>query len=207
MAFFSRRSKTITYTYEGTKKYFQENKSFDKKNFLKALDWVEPEFDEDGNYVEEPDAFLPLFDTRMQQRFYTKGEIALGAVVQANELLFERGRDNCPANFIYTKEPYFIENPDELDILASELFSTKGDRGYRPSIQKLADLLADEYERIFCYKLPKDLIDNKEVYFTSVFVDRKHLPGKILSERIYPMLILPDSKPDAMILPYWYWKE
>lgn len=174
---------------------------------MKCPDWAEPEFDGDGNYVEEPDAFLPLFDMRMQQRFYTEGKIAVGAIVQANELLFEKGKDNCPANFIYTTEPYFIENPAELLYIADILFDTKGDDGYRPSIQKLADLLADEYERIFCYKLPRDIFDNKEIYFTSVFVDRKHLPTKILIPQIiYPMLILPDNKPDAMILPHWYWK-
>lgn len=207
MAFFNRKTKAVSYTFEATKQYFKQNRSLEKRNFLKAPDWAEPEFDEEGNYLEEPDAFLPLFDNRMQQRFYTEGQVALGAVVQANSLLFEKGRDNCPANFIYTREPYFIENPGELMALASELFSTKGEEGYRPSIQKLADLLADEYERIFCYKLPRDLMKNKEVYFTSVFVDRKHLPTKILSENIYPMLILPDNKPDAMILPYWYWKD
>ena len=50
-------------------------------------------------------------------------------------------------------------------------------------------------------------MENKEVYFTSIFVDRRHLPEKkLVPETVYPMIVLFDSRPDAMIMPYWYWK-
>lgn len=208
MALFGRKRNIYRFDFSSTKEYFEKNRSTDEKNFLRCPEWVLPEFDEDGDYVEEPDGFLPLFDHELQRRFFTEGEMAAGAIVQANELLFSRGKDDCAAAFIYTAEPHFIQHPGELISLAEAIFETKGDSGYMPSIQRLADLLADEYERIFRYRLPRDLMENREVYFTSIFVDRRHLPEKkLVPETVYPMIVLPDSRPDAMIMPYWYWKE
>ena len=134
--------------------------------------------------------------------------MALGAIVQANELLFEAGRGDSPATFIYTQEPFFLQNPRELLIWATALFEMKGEDGYVPSVQRIADQLADEAGRYFHYRLPRDVMENREVWMTTILVSRDHLPGKILTpESVYPMLILPDDGPDAMILPYWYWKE
>lgn len=208
MALFGIKNGNVNFTYEATRDNFEKNKSFEERNFIKCPSWAEPEFDEDGNYADAPNPFLPIFDPFYRRKFYKEGQVAVGAIVQANVLLFKRGKEDLAANFIYTTEPYFIKKPDELLYMAEELFSTKGDRGYLPSIQKLADLLGDEGECIFRYRLPRDLMDNKEVYFTSVVVSRHHLPGKkLIPEVVYPMLVLPGSQPDAMILPYWYWKE
>lgn len=208
MALFRRKAKKIAYTYEGTRNYFEQHREIEARNFLKCPEWAKPEYDDYGRYVEEPDGLLPLFEPRRQQRFYKEGQVALGAIVQANELLFEAGRGDSPATFIYTQEPFFLQNPRELLIWATALFELKGEDGYVPSVQRIADQLADEAGRYFHYRLPRDVMENREVWMTTILVSRDHLPGKILTpEIVYPMLILPDDGPDAMILPYWYWKE
>ena len=97
---------------------------------------------------------------------------------------------------------------EELICLAHELFSTKGDDGFIPSIQYVADLLADEAGRYFHYHLPSNVLENRDVWLTTILVSRDHLPDNTLKpEIVYPMLILPDDGPDAMILPYWYWQK
>lgn len=194
------------FDYRKTAEYFDKNREIKKCNFLTCPDWLEPEYDADGEYLEEPDDLYLLFDPMLQRKFFKQGKVALGALVQANILLFKRGSDNCPADYIYTMDSYFLDNPKELEALALALFETKGDEGYLPSIQKLADLLEDEMERVFCYKLPRNVTEGRNVYFTTVLVDRSHLPHKRLIDSLKPMLVLPDNKPDAMILPHWYWK-
>ncbi len=204
MGIFNR--KKDVFDYEKTRRYFEANRDTRRENFLRCPDWLRPEYDADGDYQEEPDALYMLFDAMLQRRFFQEGKVALGALVQANELLFKRGFDDCPANYIYTRDEYYIKQPGELEGLAYALFDTKGKAGYYPSIQKLADLLADETERIYCYKLPRDVTEGREVYFTTVFVSREHLPQGRIVESLKPMLILPYNEPDAMILPHWYWQ-
>ena len=72
----------------------------------------------------------------------------------------------------------------------------------------VADLLADEAGRYFHYHLPSNVLENRDVWLTTILVSRDHLPDNTLKpEIVYPMLILPDDGPDAMILPYWYWQK
>jgi len=189
-----------------TAEFYEDNKDFRTENFMQCPKWLEPEYDEAGHYQEIPDDLYLLFDPLIQQKFFKEGKVAAGALVQANTLLFKRGRDALPANYIYSTDPYYMENPEELAELANALFDTKGEQGYLPSIQKLADLLADEFERIYCYRLPKAITEGRDVFFTTVIVDRKHLPEKKITGGIIPFLVLAENKPDAVILPHWYWK-
>lgn len=189
-----------------TKEHYEKTRDYKREDFSICPDWLEPEYDNLGNYSEEPDELYALFDPLFQKRILKEGKVAIGALVQANVDLFEKGKENLPAGYIYSEDPFFLECPGELLGLADALFQTKGESGYHPSIQKLADLLADEYERIFGYKLPRDLLDGKEVYFTTVVVDRNHLPAKKIEGRLYPMLVLPGEEPDAILLPHWHWK-
>ena len=98
----------------------------------------------------------------------------------AEELLFARGKGDSPATFIYTQDPFFLQNSEELICLAHELFSTKGDDGFIPSIQYVADLLADEAGRYFHYHLPSNVLENRDVWLTTILVSRDHLPDNTL---------------------------
>lgn len=205
MGLFSRKKKT-EFELAKTKEYFENNRSFKKKDCMKCPDWMEPEYDENGEYLETPDELYLLYDPFTQRRFYTEGKVAAGALVQANTLLFEKGDESCPANYIYSTDPYYLEYPGDLLELARALFTTKGEQGYHPSIQRLADLLEDEMERIFAYKLPRNITEGRDVYFTIVMVDRDHLPNGLIEVPVSPMLVLENERPDAVLLPYWYWK-
>ena len=45
----------------------------------------------------------------------------------------------------------------------------------------------------------------REVFFSSIMVPRKYLPGKKIDRRVYPFNILRGKRPDAMLIPHWYW--
>ena len=57
--------------------------------------------------------------------FLEKGSIALGHVIQANEKLWHRGRQDHPLVVIYTFDPFYYRDADCLEELAYELFMTK----------------------------------------------------------------------------------
>lgn len=202
-----RKNKDESFDIYKTAMAFDNNSSPARSSYLKCPEWLAPEYDKDGEYAESPDPLYDLYDPFLQRRFYKEGNVVLGVLVQANINLFKKGSDDCPADFIYSTDEYYWRNQDKLLMLADALFSTKGDNGYHPSIQKLADLLEDEYERIFSYKLPRHITEGRAVYFTTVMVQRDHLPKKKITEKKYPLLILENNHPDAMILPYVYWKK
>ena len=98
--------KKKTFNYHATKTYFEANREIKQADYLTCPDWVKPVRDIYGNYVEAPDAFYPLFDPFRLKRFYTEGKVALGALVQANTLLFSKGKDDLPANYIYSTDDF-----------------------------------------------------------------------------------------------------
>lgn len=188
-----------------TEGYFDNNRNPVKADYMKCPEWLLPEYDKNGQYIEAPDPLYGLYDSFLQRRFYKEGSVAMGILVQANINLFKKGNEDCPANFIYSTDKYYWNNQDELLMMANALFNTKGGYGYYPSIQRLADLMADEYERIFSYRLPRHITEGRNVYFTTIMVQRAHLPKKKIIGRKYPLLVLENNQPDAMILPCRYW--
>ena len=57
-----------------------------------------------------------------------KGKIVYGAIVQANTLLFEDGRDDCPANVVFSKDACFDADcaPQEFISIALDTYALKG---------------------------------------------------------------------------------
>ena len=180
---------------------FKENKSHKYREMDMLGEWEMPD------WMEE-DPTEPLWNIYLQQeRFFSEGQIVISCVVQANTLLFKGFKDDCPANFIYTREPYYYENPEELSTLASKLYSLKGERAGRRDLQFIADALEDEMERFFRIPLPDVLTEGRTVFITSVMVHRRHIPKRKLSESFYPLLTIDCEDADAMILPKWYWSD
>lgn len=206
MGLFGKKEKK-NFDWKKTIQYFESKRSLDEKNFIKCPFWLSPVYDENGGFEEEPDQLWPLCDPFKQRKFYTEGKVALGVLVQANEKLFQKGIFDLPANYIYTTDMYYYDHPEELIDLAYALFDTKGGHGYLPSIQTLADILEDEIERVFAYKLPRNITEGRDVYFTSVLVCRKHLAEKKIVGKVTPLIVLENEQPDAMILPHWFWAE
>lgn len=199
MGLFSRKKKS-DFDLLKTKKYYERNRELSKRNYMTCPDWLKPGSDD------ENDELALLYEPVTQRRFFQEGKVAVGALVQANSLLFDKGDESCPANYIYSTDPFYFDYPGNLLAIARALFDTKGEQGYHPAIQKLADLLDDEYERVYAYNIPAELTEGHTVYFTTIMVDREHLPYKKITEPVSPMLVLENEKPDAVLLPYWYWK-
>ena len=49
------------------------------------------------------------------------------------------------------------------------------------------------------------MTNGRDVFFTSVMIPRKYLPKKKVDRAVYPFNILVGRRPDAMLVPHWYW--
>ena len=136
-----------------------------------------------------------------------KGEVIYAHIVQANTILFKRFPPfDCPAQIVYSLDPYFMEQPDVLQDIAWKIYSYKEqDIDLVPDEWKeTARVITDEYDRTdFTFLLN---LNEKSVkcHMIPTMIYRKLLPKRKLCGSLLPVLALPESK-QVLILPKEYW--
>lgn len=156
-------------------------------------------------WYDEEDELLNMYN--MQAEFFEHGKQALGAIVIANEKLYKWGILDLPACIVYSFDKYYndAENMKELDNIANQLADLRGRRQENNTLKQIVYILESEVERAFGIKLPYDMTNGRDVFFTSVMIPRKYLPKKKVDRAVYPFNILVGRRPDAMLVPHWYW--
>ena len=135
-----------------------------------------------------------------------KGKIVWAYIVQANELLFKPDRDIFhPAAVIYSLDK--IDNPLILAKLAHSLFDLKGKKVDDEELQYFADKLADEYSMKLRLPIPTKFTGGIKCYYSSIIVQRDHLPDGFLLNSLFPLIVYPEITPASMILPSKYWPK
>ncbi|MFD5110057.1 hypothetical protein [Streptomyces cinereoruber] len=167
---------------------------FDKFSYLRIprSDWVERE---------DPLAQI----LKDQNLLLAEGRLVWGALVQANSALFERGRDDLPAAVIYSPDAVFDDSPDLLLDIAQKLYRLKGTRQQDPELAAFSRMLASEMDREMQMEVPRRLTGSVTVYCTDIIVARRHLPGRVLNEQVFPLLIAPERTAMTMMLPSRFW--
>ena len=183
------------------KTYAARSVKNDPKDHIKRPSWLD----------QYKDSLAYLFfriDTILE-----KGNVVPSAVVLANDKLYHRRslvyRKDHPAYFVYSYDPYYVENADELVTIASKLLeiSISEDKKNKDE-KKVTSFFNGEMNRPIRKKVPEAYTDGREVYFTTTIVCRSHLPkGKLEERTVYPLLVIDDDKADAMMLPAKYWIE
>ena len=136
------------------------------------------------------------------------GAIHYGYLVQANVILFHAFPPyNCPANIIFSTDNYYDENLYDLEVIASGLYGFKHTNDAPETVKRITDSITDEYTRLYNIKLPIDTYRNSDIFFTTIMVYRKHLPGRKLSSSLFPVITEPNNLQSTMILPKQYWTE
>lgn len=140
-----------------------------------------------------------------------EGRLAWAALVQANTMLFSaggpKGSVNAPGAIVYSRDPAARENPEPLIPLAGLLFSLKGANVKDPQGQRIGDILADEFIRPIEEAVPEQYCPEYPTIFTTLFFDRKHLPGRRLVNVLLPVLILPEETPVVVLAPGALWPD
>ena len=138
-----------------------------------------------------------------------KGKVYYAAVVQANTLLFDkRSKEDCPAQVLFSTDPIFEKNPQELISVARMIYDGKECEG---------DIPKDLSEAIYSVRLERDrdsytfsiIVLGKKVSFTlaTVLVFRDHIPKKVLNGELLPILYAPRRCESVIILPKEYWTK
>ncbi|MFI0446908.1 hypothetical protein [Actinomadura sp. 6N118] len=143
-----------------------------------------------------------------QDRLLEQGRVVWGGLVQANTLLFGKGRHDSPAEILYSPDPMLDDRPDLLAEVAQRLFALKGSRQADAELQTISDTLANELEDAphapVPRSMPRSMAGSLPLFTTTVLVSRRHLPDGVLRGGLFPLIVHPELD-STMILPSRYW--
>lgn len=156
-------------------------------------------------WCDKSDDLFDLFENKWNLIDY--GNIVWGHVVQANMLLFEKGKANCPASIIFAPDPKINPSFEQLSTAAQGLYRLKNTTPDDENLRKIADTLTDEMERTFGVAIPEEFCKGGQLYEASTFITRKHLPNKVLSKGFFPILVSHCKPFWCVPLPCRYWPQ
>lgn len=152
-------------------------------------------------WMKDTDGLSEVF--RQQRTLLSQGRVVWGALVQANNLLFEPGPLDHPAMLVYSLDTYFDARPRELRLIGSKVFALKGTAPDDPELNSLARLITEEVDRSMGLQLPP-VFSPRDLRSAVYMVFRQHIPNGVLSCGLFPILTHP-STPVVMILPFEFW--
>ena len=134
------------------------------------------------------------------------GKLGWAHLIQANSLMFSPGKYDSPGELVVCKNKCF---PEELERIAEELYSLKGQSGSLsdPEEKDYALHLEDEISGRFGLPVPKSISERDDLFISSCFFQRKRLPKRYLENSFFPVLYLEESPFTVMIVPDFYWSR
>jgi hypothetical protein len=130
------------------------------------------------------------------------GKVVWGRIVQANNLLFGPGLDDCPADVLYDTSgqlPYTA-----LKASTARLFALRGGATANPEEKAFADHLNNELTRAAGMAVPRS-VSERPLLVSTVLIHRPHLPEGKLSLAYFPV-VMNEKHPGAiMVLPSRWW--
>lgn len=131
-----------------------------------------------------------------------QGRVVWAHLVQANNVLFQPGAGDAPAEVVY--DPRGLCQPDELAAAAQGMFKLKGTRPNDAEEARVAEHLTAEISRAFAMPVPQSL-SSRGLLASTLLIFRKHLPNRRLSLGHFPVLISDACPGCVMILPGRWW--
>lgn len=135
------------------------------------------------------------------------GSLRWGFIVQANELLFEPGRIDCPATIAFGTDDGDPMLPLELEPIVGAVAALKETRPEDPALAPVARHLTEELRREYGLPLPASLTDGRRVAMSTTMILRKHLPLGRLCAPVVPLLADPEHDGVVIPLPERWWPE
>ena len=153
------------------------------------------------SWMKPADALSEVVDR--QALLLAEGRVVWAALVQANNLLYKAGAEDCPAQVVYSRDPDFDARPAELRAIAQRIFKLKGATPSDPREKAIAAKVTNEMDRTMGWRLPIELTEHA-VFSAAIMVWRKHIPAGVLTGASFPVLVHPDTQA-VMIVPVEFW--
>lgn len=132
-------------------------------------------------------------------------------IVQANTGIFEAGEAGLPGEIVY--DPQGALSPEALAPIAASLLELRKRQAeldpYDPdqaALHAIAEHLNAETTRAFGMSVPPQ-ISTQALLISTMFFERKHLPGGTLVLPYFPVLISEKCPGSAMVLPGKWWPQ
>jgi hypothetical protein len=138
-------------------------------------------------------------------RLYAEGVVVWGCVIDANGPLFDKGKDDCTGELVYSIDKPDHENLDELQEVAKRVFRMKETRPRDADMASIARHISNESSRVFGAVLPEELSPNMTCRVSSTYFVRKHLPKRRLCGDLMPIIVSPAAPYIALPLPGKFW--
>lgn len=144
-----------------------------------------------------------------KKQLVQSGRVVYAYVIQANTMLFHALPPiDCPASIVYSTDPYVLENPEILKLVAEKIYGYKNvDPEQVPEEwRELARITTDEsdyadFRFSICFEGRY-----MDIHFLPVMVYRKLLPKKKLCGSLIPVLTEYECR-SVLILPKRYWSK
>jgi len=153
--------------------------------------------------LKRSDELTTLFDHC--ETTFQNGRVVWGFVIQANSLMFQPGKVNCPGEMVYSLEDSYDPDPFDLQTIAKTLFDLKGTTPEDPELSPIADYLTDERIRVFGLKVPEWIARTLPCKISTTFFVRKHIPGGMIQKPLFPLIVNPQTPHVVLPLPEKFW--
>jgi hypothetical protein len=155
-------------------------------------------------FVQSNDRLLRIL--KDQEILLARGQVVWGQLIQANQILFDpKNRMTCPANVLYSTDPFFDGRLSLLSSMARGLFAQKGSTRANRELQGFVDAVTNERARVLRREMPHSYTGGRSVCFATCFIQPAHLPHGYLNRPSFPVIVNPEETPAMMLLPARYW--
>lgn len=131
-------------------------------------------------------------------------------VLMANYQLYQEGTDDAPGQILYSLTDADDTAASEMLNLTQRLWdlveATAPNPDWSTREQELSKLLADGRSFFAGFRLPENWLPlDREYRVSSVVFHRAHLPGRKITSKLLPLIIVPRMPFHAIIVPCEYW--
>lgn len=164
------------------------------------------------DWLTRDDEIIEIFDAESQ--VLKRGRVVWGVLMQANKMLFSNtgshAKFGAPAAVLFSEDERARHDPLAIGSWTTRIFAFKeqveaGHPPEDPDERMLGETLARELDRPSRLRVPDQFTPGCEVFMTTIYVDRRHLPNRRLEAGLFPILILPELTGMALVVPHWFW--
>lgn len=154
-----------------------------------------------------PGELETFFDLIPELRRY--GRVVWGHIVQANRQLFTPGPLDCPADVVFSLDDASRVDPRRFSAVARGIYALKETQPWDPELSLIAEYVTNEMAAQFGLRIPREISSQHRCLMSTIYIIRKHLPGRApcLRQKIMPLLVNPEPPHVVMVLPSRYWPD
>ena len=106
-----------------------------------------------------PTPLRPHYEILLNQ-----GHVVWGSVAQVNSGMFRPGSTDLPGVTVYSSDPHYDANPQDLFAVGRACFQLKNTSPVDPAFRPIAAHMTDEYDSTVRMVLPQQLTDGRQVF-------------------------------------------